>query len=469
MLVAQEDEIPTERRPYRVEINVAFEPHFRSTATFQRETLREISTAVDNATGVLWDLTLKSVNDIKPANSLGLSRLTEVSLKEVPPGDNPPDKRFFLTVSIEGLHYHVATREWDELSQKLSPIESASTLKRRAIGNSALKVITRSFHPLYDIVGADLDTDNIMLVLRAGALTPPGTANDPHADLLRVQARPGDVLIPFFKYYNRDGSFRQNQTFSWTYVQIDSIEKGRVVGRRVSAFRVPLGAQRSRRVKQHAITMNAHFDATQLQLQLRRNQQRKLGAHFVTVARDKSLKDPEVILGQSYTDRQGFTPLQTRADQRIVWLHVRSGNSLLARVPYAPGGSYSESLDLPDDSMRLGVEGDVAQLKGELVDTVAKRAATMIRAKSMAKLKRWGQVDILLKKLDALPQKQDFLNDIKAIREPALVAAANEKNRAAGRKIQQLCSDVTDLVNTYMASEKLKEMRIEIEEMRKAQ
>jgi hypothetical protein len=49
---------------------------------------------------------------------------------------------------------------------------------------------------------------------------------------------------------------------------------------------------------------------------------------------------------------------------------VRSGQHLLARLPFVPGLTQTLSADLPDDSVRLSVEGSVSLIQADLVDLV---------------------------------------------------------------------------------------------------
>ena len=51
--------------------------------------------------------------------------------------------------------------------------------------------------------------------------------------------------------------------------------------------------------------------------------------------------------------------LQVKEGLPTVWLYVYSGKALLARVPYAPGLRPVETVELPDDSIRLRVEGEL--------------------------------------------------------------------------------------------------------------
>ena len=56
-------------------------------------------------------------------------------------------------------------------------------------------------------------------------------------------------------------------------------------------------------------------------------------------------------------------------------------------------------LELPDDTLRLEIEGSIATLQAELVDAVARRAVLMALAKARAKSEQWEAVAATIKQL----------------------------------------------------------------------
>ena len=101
------------------------------------------------------------------------------------------------------------------------------------------------------------------------------------------------------------------------------------------------------------------------------------------------------------------------------WLYVYSGSSLLARVPYAPGLLPQDTIKLPDDGLRLGVEGELYLFRDALVDTVAQKAVLMSLAKKASAEGRLEEVDKLIVQLDELPGQKEFMSRLNAIKTPA--------------------------------------------------
>jgi hypothetical protein len=167
-------------------------------------------------------------------------------------------------------------------------------------------------------------------------------------------------------------------------------------------------------------------------------------------------------------DRNGQVTLNASlsATGRPVWLFVKSGQALLARVPIVPGAQSVETLELPDDTLRLETEGNIASLQAELVDTVARRAVLMSVARARAKAREWEAVAAILKQLDGMPKAPEFGVKINAIRVPALKTARARRDRTTEARIQKLCDELGELVTNYLDEEKTKELREELAEIR---
>jgi hypothetical protein len=167
-------------------------------------------------------------------------------------------------------------------------------------------------------------------------------------------------------------------------------------------------------------------------------------------------------------DRNGLVVVSASASPagQPVWLYVRSGQALLARVPFVPGVQSVETLELPDDTLRLETEGRVALLQAELVDAVARRAVLLAQAKGRAKTQDWDGVNEAFRQIDGMRKAPSFTVDINAIRIPALRIAKARRDRTTAARIEKLCDETLELVNNYLDEEKVKEVRDELAEIR---
>jgi hypothetical protein len=179
-----------------------------------------------------------------------------------------------------------------------------------------------------------------------------------------------------------------------------------------------------------------------------------------------ALKDA-ARLPRLVADRNGLVVVNSSVAPagQPVWLYVRSGQALLARVPFVPGVQSVETLELPDDTLRLETEGRVALLQAELVDAVARRAVLLAQAKGRAKTQDWDGVSEAFRQIDGMRKAPSFTVDINAIRIPALKLAKARRDRTTAARIEKLCEETLELVNNYLDEDKVKEVRDELAEM----
>ncbi len=470
-------EIPYELQPYRVRVAVAFGTDPLLTPTFKREVLDRLESAIERTTGGQWTFRVEETSEIRPAGPLGLERIrVEDFAPPEPPEDEeapPPefDKQFFLTVNRAGSKYLLAGREWDDLTQELSEISEEETLERRTVAERLFRILSESFHPLLEVENADVARKVVSLKLRAGGFVPEEAVKDRTAEDLRVQIRPGEILIAFFRYHNKNGTVREVQFLPWTYLVVDRITRGRVETSLVTGIRTPLGAKTSKRVHSLAVARRVRFPSTTLELVLRKNPGKKLAGHYITATAekypDKEKDKKSTELFKLMTDREGRLEIPVQPELGVLWLRVHSGNALLALVPFAPGLVPEIVLDLPDDSIRLAVEGDITQVKARLIDTVARRAALMIRARKYAEQQDWKKVDEEMQKLDELPSIAEFREQIASIRVPALEAARQQRSLLTQRKVREICETATGLIEKYLSEERINMLKEDIRERRK--
>ncbi len=342
-------ETPYELQPYRVRVAVAFDRDPLLTATYRRRVLSQLSAAIERSTGGQWNYRVEEAPEIAPANSLGLERLTAADFDLPKPAEGEPapkaafDKQFFLTVTRAGSGYELAGREWDELTHEMGPLFQTEIWERPTVPEALFRVLSELFQPSLTVEDVDMARGAISLRLRAGAFVPVKVAEDPQAELLRVQIRKGSILIAFFRYDNKDGSLREVQMLPWTYLVVDSVVRGRVQATLVSGIRPPLGAKTSKRVHSFAVARRVRFPATTLQIDLRSNPRRKLAGHYVVATAEKyppKNADEEKDKGKAKetkteelfkltSDRLGRVEIPVDPKHDIIWLRVHSGGDFV--------------------------------------------------------------------------------------------------------------------------------------------
>jgi len=449
--------VSVERKPYQVKILFAFSADAALPARFRRQLLDRIAASIDRIYGSMWTLDVVENNELAPANAIGLSRLP-ADMSSNGFTSNDYDKVFFLALEARGARYFVYGREWDLATHRLGALQSSDTYQRRAIAQTAAELVERLFRPLLTIENVGLESAGLRL--HAGAFP----ARDPQA----VQLRPGDLIVPFFRYLDRQQRLQRIQLLPWTYLSVDHVERGYVTCAIISGLRAPLGTKRMRRVEMMGLKLRPRDEATQLQLLQRGSTSPPLSGSRVDVVAKTFRK--EQAQGQPLSllaDRRGTVRVPFNAQQPLVWLYVKSGAATLARVPFVPGVRHAETIELPGDSVRLAVEGEIEMLKSRLVDTVAQRALLLGRARAQARNSQWEEVDRQTAALDRLPGVDQFESELNAVRVPAVDAARQQNDRVGELRIEKLCRNASQLIGRFLDEDKVRAVKEEIDELRK--
>lgn len=468
------------QRAYLVQIEVAFQPLPELDAGFRKEFCEELRGGVERVYGAQWSVSVSEGGSVSLAAADGLERLSALDLLE---GGDESDKRIFLVVARAGGKLTVSGREWDAASRRLSTTDVESTWERRTLGDAAIILLGRLFRPLLAVV--DVQDNDVTLQLQAGDFPP----TDPD----RPAVRRGDVIVPFFRYLDRQGDVRQIQSLPWTYLVIEESAGPTVTARLATGLRSPLGTKRRVGVELLAIAVRPQHRDSALTLVRRGALQRPLAGHqvVVTARNPNDMVEPEEkkgaeagaaqgvaapaaerepnVVRRLLTNRAGTALVPVEAEQPVVWLSVFSGQSVLARVPFVPGIEPKATLELPDDSLRLSVEGQLDLVKGRLIDTVAHRAVLVSRARALGRAGEWKSVEPLLVEIQEMPGVEAFTREVSAIRTLAADEAHARGDRAAEARIRQLANDTTELVRRYLDADRLASLKEELRELREVE
>jgi len=460
---APQPPVPLEYQPYRARVWVEFAHDPSLTAAFQRRVREEIAVRIRQIFGLVIALDAKQPVETarwqKPLDEAGLERLTESEVRRQL-GDSNPDKAFVVLVRTRGPRFEIACREWDAARNVLSPVSVQETWERPRVAETAVTLLWRVFQPIYTVDDVDPQADRARVSVRAGRL--------PLGDPEKALVKPGDLLQPFFRYLDRQQLLQRVQVIDWTYLIVERVDGGEAACQIISGRRGALGTNRRRRVEARAVRVQPMHRETSLRLALYTNREQTLGGHQIVVtpkSADESAPAVEPFL--AVTDRDGTVRLQNAPEYDWAWLAVRSGDTLLARVPFVPGLVPEATLELMNDAQRLAVERELDLMKTRLVETVARRATLSSRALALARAGDEPGARRLLADAEQLPKLADFESQLNAVRVPALEAAQASRDRLAEGRINRLCSQTRDLIRHYLAEDKLRVVREEIDELTK--
>ncbi len=484
-------EIPLAHKPYSVQVTIGFDGSGTQHSGVRDMCTTGIRSGLNRTFGIMWDAQVAASDWLIPANETRLRRLTDTELAAKYSADIT-DKVILISVASADGAFTVSCREYDTRVQELSPVLSEQTHDVRSVPDIACRLARDCFRPVLLMSGPSTDKSELEFDLQAGCLNPP----DPSA----AQISEGDVLRTFIRQMDRRSpdKLKLLQKLDLVYVRVTSfneplpagvnsaddkdvtiegtatgsseavIDSGHVRGVLISHGLVPFGGK-GRSQQQIALRQRPSAASSRVRLVLQSQSDRPLICHRVdkvTKLRHTDVSDvPNVRI---LTDRNGELEIEVDPENPTFWLYVYSGNLLLARVPYAPGLIPLDTMKLPDDSLRLSVEGGLYLFRDQLVDSVAQKAVHMSLARKAAAEGDVPGLEVAIKQLGALPGKEHFERELNSVRTPALAKADQQKNSAVKRRIESLCRDMSESLTKFYATDKRLQEAEEFEKLRQS-
>jgi len=460
---------PLESRPYIVRMLVATDSVDSSAIS------QQLAFALDRSVGGLWRSTIHELTGLSRADSSGLGRWQAEDARQKF-ADEEVDFWFAVTVHDHGPRREIAVRAWQPKFEWLSPVHSADIFEPRETAGRIVQLCWGLFRP--EIRIEEVDQNAVRVRIPAGDLQP--------ADPAYRLFQPGDCLIPWLMYYDRQHVLQRRQELPWSYIRVDEITGPLAKGVVLSGLRTPLAGKTRGRIEKVAVASRAVFPETTIQISVQNQPSRQLAGYRLELrpklpepklADEENKKaDPKesetaaepAEIRTVLTDRLGQTTLLPIAGQPLTWVYVYSGDLLLARVPFVPGSLPFQRLEVPDDSVRLLVEGQLQVLQSELINLVAERNTLIAAARAASKKNDWQRMTALRTQLDSVPTKQVFVERLAGIRVPAVAAAKARRDRNGQVRIERLCQDVNELIDRYLDLDKLQLIKDDLEELQKA-
>lgn len=450
--------LPIDQLPYRVlvAVGIAPDPALAAQRTAIIQGLRE---RIASRLGPLWDAEVQLADWLSPGRQSVLESFSEADLNDrFLPGEF--DKVFLAAVEGDGAGFRLSAREWDRNSQSATAVTSRLTYEPRVLIDRLLGEVLLHFRPMAAVESVSEDGQTVELRIRGGELLPP----DP--DLRPAVV--GTYLRPYFRYLDRKRQLRQLQTIPWTYLQVTAIERGRMQAELTTAFPGILSGSR-RRTELMAIAVKTRFEETSMRIHPRGQPENPMAAVRVDVL-DRRPTEEDAVTDRLvlYTDRFGEVRIPANPERPLQYVYVLVGKGVLAMAPFIPGEHPSATLDVPDDSPRLLVEGEIAIMEAELIELVARREVTMARALGYARAGQWDQADPLVDEVKHLPTREMILERLERIRLPAIDSARRTRNRVAESRINQMCNQLREHIERHLNPDRLRAFLQEIAELKQA-
>lgn len=497
----EEVEIPFKSLPYTVHVSIGFEPRCLPDVSQRENTAKAIHNAIFRMYGRMWDAEVELNDWMVPANRRHLDWLNvENMLTRFP--EEQVHKAFIVAIESSGSSFVISAREFDSRIHELTPVATRVTYDVRAIPSLTVALLRDLFRPCALFLRKFQSEDGrelMELQVQAGEIIPP----DPSAE----QVVENDVLRPFVRQMDRRNPNKLDhlRRLDLSYIRVLDIDRGEAsdtdssAGGNDTPVTVPLQAEdaessgdsipqgghspgklqgfyithhpmspfgaKSRKLQHFAVRQRPAADQSKVRIVLRGRPDKPLVSHRLSLAYQLHWQDPEDGPQlQLVSDRNGDVVIDRKEGHPTFWIRVYSGASLLARVPYAPGLIPFDTIELPDDSIRLGVEGEIQLLADKLIDAIALRSVLLARARKMVETGDVDGVEAMLDRRSKVPGKDYFLAAIKNIRIPAENEA--KRRRLSPRLSVKLCEGLETTVNTFFSEEKRGEELREISTMR---
>ena len=482
--------IPFAREAYRVAVEVGFSGIATQRPALRQGFVDEIRKGLDRMYGAAWNARVEESDWLIPGGEERLNRLSaEALLLRYP--ESLTQKVILIAIEETDGTFQISCREFDTRVQEMSPVLTEQTGEEQNVANVATRLARDSFRPVLLFAKPTVVGDELEFLLQAGELTVP----DPTAAFIRD----GDVLRTFLRQMERrspdklkllqqldlcyvrvtgfntelraDVAFPDDKPVSVEGVTRDTSavyhDTGHVRGVLISHGPVPYGGA-GRSVQQIALRQRPAATKSRVKLVLQTRTDRPLICFRVDKVSKLRHTDSNDAPGERVlSDRNGEIEIDVDPENPTFWLYVYSGSSLLARVPYAPGLLPQDTIKLPDDGLRLGVEGELYLFRDALVDTVAQKAVLMSLTKKASAEGKLEDVDKLIVQLDELPGQKEFMFRLNTIKTPAIEKADLQRNVSVKRRIEKLCLAMEESLTAFYSSEnKIREAQ-ELEQLRR--
>ncbi len=462
--------IPKELIPYEIFIDIKYENSPLFSTGFKNNLNSETESHLENNYGPSWN-----IHFAKHSMLIHTNRLSNLNPEQLLNSESIPekhDKLFFITVTSSGASYIIQGREWDATTRELTEIHSAHCYQRDNLSITIFKLINTLFQPL--LVIDRVDAKDVFLRAFAGELVPQNKilvdekiseSNSTFLDPYQIQ--PGSVLVTYYRYFDKKKTVRKIQPVDWTYLSVNKVNRATVESTMITGLRNPLSTKRLRRVELIAMLKKPLFPESQVTLFPTKNRSLPFAGLKVRVERKINRKDePESEPVYLWTNREGeiIIPRGNKEGSSIAWLYAQSGEVLVARVPFVPGIQKYTEFELPDDSIRLTVEGELALLESALIISVTKRTILFARVKKLLLDNKWDRIEAIFKELNKLEKPETFKQQLSAIRVNAIEKVG--KNRKAANQIKKLCQNMGKLINRYIDPRKIRDFQTEVSSLK---
>ncbi len=352
--------------PYQVRVTIGLTPEAAATGHVASHLAAAVAERAWSVIGGRWTCQAELAEGaLREVLAYQFDTITAEQL--LPATDDESDKRMLVRLSYEDGVYAIAARDFDVRTQLIGPPVESRVFHQARLPDAILQALLEAFAPLARV--EEVAGDKVTLRLRSRC-----SARDPAVETSFEKS----IFRPVVRI--RSSRSKRVQPIDWTYLVTESVEGSRLTTRLVTGLRTPLVNKRRGRVEQLALFVHPPHGTTTLELRTADKQERPLSGYQV-YSHPVDSKETR-LLGS--TDVRGNLVIEP-GDDGVRVLLVKSGGVIMARLPVLPGLQPVAVAQVPDDQLRLQVEGVITGFQEELVDQIARRQVLTSRIRSRLK------------------------------------------------------------------------------------
>ena len=355
------------------------------------------------------DLALADLNESQRSRLTGdLARLVDARVRPFwdvhfvgEEHSGAPDKVFSLSVSRDPGGFRVETRERDEALDSVGPTLVADGVQPSELAERLLAAAFEAFRPIARFDRDPEDSRRVFLSYKGSAISP-----SPHL----ATAEADQLLAPYLRRRDRSGAPIEGGTkpIVWTYLIASPGGNGeKQAASVVSHTSRPFNVARRGRIDRLAlVTPDTIRATTKLRLVALSDRSTPLSGYEALLSPPGSTG----LVPLGFTDDQGTITLPAEPG---VWMaHLKCGDSVVASLPLAPGAASEFVVPLIYERSRLRADLELASLREELIDTVARRKILAARLRRLLEADRVESAAELLVELESLPGRTHFARQL---------------------------------------------------------
>lgn len=139
--------------------------------------------------------------------------------------------------------------------------------------------------------------------------------------------------------------------------------------------------------------------------------------------------------------------------QPLMLFYVKSGDTVLARLPLVPGLHEVDIADLPSDARRLEAEAVLRGFQGEIIDLIGSRALASARVKQYLSERKYTEVDDIIGHVRRMSDYKSMADKLDGIQRRLLDESQEAVPMAAKSRIDRMTQTTRDMLQKYLEND----------------